>query len=88
MNRKDFLGMIVGGVATMAAVRAWPFRVYSFPSKPLLMKGDVIMPYSKYFDIGQMVAAYSSDGKLCRGFYRITKIEAESGQIYLAYEES
>ena len=32
MNRREFLGVIVGGVSISAAVRTWPFRVYSFPS--------------------------------------------------------
>jgi hypothetical protein len=30
MKRRNFL---VGGIAASAAVRAWPFRVYSFPSQ-------------------------------------------------------
>lgn len=33
MNRRHFLGTLVGGVATAAAVRSWPFRVFSFPSE-------------------------------------------------------
>jgi hypothetical protein len=33
MNRRNFLGSLVGGIATAAAVRTWPFRVYSFPSE-------------------------------------------------------
>jgi hypothetical protein len=33
MNRRSFLGTLVGGVAASAAVRTWPFRVYSFPSE-------------------------------------------------------
>lgn len=33
MNRRDFFRRgIVGGVAAAAAVREWPFRVFSFPS--------------------------------------------------------
>jgi hypothetical protein len=32
MNRRDFFGKMIGGVAAAAAVRAWPFRVYSFPN--------------------------------------------------------
>jgi hypothetical protein len=32
MNRRKFLGTLVGGLAGAAAVRTWPFRVYSFPS--------------------------------------------------------
>lgn len=35
MNRRGFLGAMVGGIATAAAVRTWPFRVYSFPAEPM-----------------------------------------------------
>lgn len=34
MNRRGFLRTIIGGVAAGAAVRTWPFRVYSFPTEP------------------------------------------------------
>ena len=30
MKRRNFL---IGGIAASAAVRTWPFRVYSFPSQ-------------------------------------------------------
>jgi hypothetical protein len=33
INRRNFLGMTIGGVAASAAVRTWPFRVFSFPSE-------------------------------------------------------
>lgn len=33
MNRRNFLRMMVGGVAAGAAVRTFPFRVYSFPKQ-------------------------------------------------------
>jgi hypothetical protein len=32
VNRRSFLNLTVGGIAAAAAVRTWPFRVYSFPS--------------------------------------------------------
>jgi hypothetical protein len=32
MDRRSFLGTMVGGMAVGAAVRTFPFRVYSFPS--------------------------------------------------------
>jgi hypothetical protein len=32
MNRRGFLNSLIGGVATAAAVRTWPFRVFSFSS--------------------------------------------------------
>ena len=33
MDRRAFCHSMIGGVATAAAVRTWPFRVYSFPSE-------------------------------------------------------
>lgn len=36
MNRRSFFKSMVGGVATAAAVRTFPFRVFSFPSQPRL----------------------------------------------------
>jgi hypothetical protein len=35
-TRRQFLGLMVGGVAAAAAIRTWPFRVYSFPSQPIM----------------------------------------------------
>jgi hypothetical protein len=43
MNRRGFLGALVGGVAIQAAERTWPFRVYSFASTPKVAPG-----YSTY----------------------------------------
>lgn len=33
MDRRYFLRTLIGGVAATAAVRAFPFRVYSFPTE-------------------------------------------------------
>lgn len=33
MDRRNFLRTLIGGVAAGAAVRTFPFRVYSFPSR-------------------------------------------------------
>lgn len=33
MNRRSFFRTMIGGVATAAAVQAFPFRVFSFPSE-------------------------------------------------------
>jgi hypothetical protein len=33
MNRRNFFGLMVGGVAASTAVRTWPFRVFSFPTE-------------------------------------------------------
>jgi hypothetical protein len=32
MDRRNFFRTMVGGVTAAAAVRTWPFRVFSFPS--------------------------------------------------------
>ena len=33
MDRRNFFRSMVGGVVATAAVRTWPFRVFSFPSE-------------------------------------------------------
>jgi hypothetical protein len=33
MNRRNFLSTLIGGVVTAAAVRTFPFRVFSFPTQ-------------------------------------------------------
>lgn len=35
MNRRAFFGRVVGGIAAGAAVRSWPYRVFSFPTQPI-----------------------------------------------------
>ena len=40
MDRRGFLGSLIGGVATSAAVRTWPFRVFSFPTE--IIKPEII----------------------------------------------
>ena len=40
MNRRAFIGGLIGGLAISAAV-PWPFRVYSFPSRILVPSEDV-----------------------------------------------
>ena len=39
MDRRGFLGSLIGGVAATAAVRTWPFRVFSFPD-------EIIVPHT------------------------------------------
>jgi hypothetical protein len=33
MDRRKFIGSLIGGVAGVAATRTFPFRVYSFPTE-------------------------------------------------------
>lgn len=42
MNRRNFLRGLVGGVAATAAVRAFPFRVYSFSAEVVVPTLDQI----------------------------------------------
>ena len=50
MDRRKFLQTLVGGVAATAAVRSWPFRVFSFPSEiaapPMLTRIDILQGWS------------------------------------------
>jgi hypothetical protein len=49
MNRRDFL---IGGIAASAAVRAWPFRVYSFPSQIIAV--DYLAEKEKYIRLARI----------------------------------
>ena len=59
MGRRGFLGLMIGGVAASAAVRTWPFRVFSFPTRINVFHGDfpeLLAPglrdvFMKYFDL-------------------------------------
>lgn len=98
MNRRAFFKSMVGGLAATAAVRSWPFRVFSFPSElklyggargggKLLHAGDIIIPYTEYLQPGQMVAAFGPRGNLEKGVYRVRHVDVTGRRIYLTYEE-
>jgi hypothetical protein len=63
MNRRNFLSTLIGGVATAAAVRTFPFRVFSFPSEIVKPRsvGDWLnlerAPYA-----GKLYTPHLSDG--------------------------
>lgn len=44
LDRRGFLRSLVGGVAATAAVRTFPFRVYSFPREIVLPGGGYLVP--------------------------------------------
>lgn len=53
LNRRGFLQALVGGVATAAAVRTFPFRVFSFPTavaKPVAYATYIMGAQSIYYD--------------------------------------
>jgi hypothetical protein len=47
LTRRGFLGSLIGGVAATAAVRTWPFRVFSFPSE-LKIAREIDFGYSPF----------------------------------------
>lgn len=57
LTRRGFLGTLIGGVAAGAAVRTWPFRVFSFPEKVVV---PVVFP---------MPTSLDNMGKLMRIYY-------------------
>lgn len=40
IDRRKFLSTMIGGIAASAAVRTFPFRVFSFPSAPRIVEID------------------------------------------------
>jgi hypothetical protein len=47
MNRRSFLGLLAGGLAASAAVRSFPFRVFSFP-KEIVRPQSVIDVFKEF----------------------------------------
>ncbi len=43
LSRRNFLGLTIGGVAAAAAVRSFPFRVFSFPSEIKICGEDFLV---------------------------------------------
>lgn len=59
MDRRDFLGTMIGGVAAVAAVRSFPFRVYSFPS-------NIVVTRNLMFDEVWLFRALTNAAKIKR----------------------
>jgi hypothetical protein len=57
MDRRGFLRSLVGGVAVAAAVRTFPFRVYSFPPAPVLA-GNEFLDHFVWYTNPEATAAY------------------------------
>lgn len=78
MDRRKFLTSLVGGVAASAAVRTFPFRVFSFPQEIALTEMPIIempAPFS--------VAIWSSlIGGPCRLIEQISLSEAKARYGY------
>lgn len=63
-DRRHFLRNLVGGLAATAAVRTWPFRVYSFPTEIVQPK---IYPFFDNIDVTML--ADLRDQVLCDNFF-------------------
>ncbi len=68
MDRRNFLKTLVGGVAATAAVRSFPFRVFSFPTEivapPMLTRIDVLQGWAALKPECAVRVHYSADNVL------------------------
>ena len=63
MNRRKFLNSLVGGIAASAAVRTFPFRVFSFPPEihipqTTITAAVILPPWDKrppLFSVGDLI---------------------------------
>lgn len=46
MDRRSFFKLMVGGIAAAAAVRTFPFRVFSFPAEIAVPPANTFLPIS------------------------------------------
>lgn len=61
MERRAFLRTMIGGVAAAAAVRTFPFRVFSFPSEIRIPAGTTVELISSGFKLGLRPPIMASD---------------------------
>lgn len=68
MDRRNFLRSLVGGIAATAAVRTFPFRVYSFPREIVLPSGGYLVPveFARLLDprLGILMKLKDSTGRM------------------------
>ena len=91
MERRTFLRTLIGGVAAAAAVRTFPFRVFSFPSRPVIAPDTArrilaVINDANQFIEGDIVFFLNPDQKKAwdRLAYKITKIDQRERTIELA----
>jgi hypothetical protein len=92
MDRRNFLRAMVGGVATAAAVRSFPFRVFSFPTQielPTQKQIEFLVGTDPLY-IGQSISLHglrwdadTTTAGPYRGIARIASIDAKQRIITL-----
>lgn len=66
MERRNFLRLMVGGVSTAAAVRTFPFRVFSFPKEIVGPNYDLMLDITLQRYATKMSMVMIMDGILAR----------------------
>lgn len=64
MDRRSFFRTMIGGVATAAAVRTWPFRSYFFPSNLRRLPMDLGFNVFDYAGLPIIEDPFIQDGKI------------------------
>jgi hypothetical protein len=94
MNRRGFISSLVGGVAATAAVRSWPFRVFSFPAQVITPgmrdHGEQLIRFALEGDhqLDALRQAYEYDKPMLhnlksRNWMTVTKVDYRHGVITL-----
>ena len=64
LSRRGFLGSLIGGVAAAAAIRTFPFRIFSFPEQIIISK--VMHPH-------QIITGMCMNGSLAQYLDGVTR---------------
>jgi hypothetical protein len=97
MNRRSFLRSLVGGVAAAAAVRTFPFRVFSFPSEvvparfpvwlnPNALPGRIDLLTTSHWgrlEPGQAIELFGFNPTYLAGRFVIQDVDPETNTITL-----
>lgn len=80
MDRRKFLSTLIGGVAATAAVRTFPFRVFSFPEEIVTYHG--VIEYAVPQSVAIWVSPLSGIGGPYRLVEKISLTEAKGRYGY------
>ncbi len=89
MDRRAFLGTLIGGIAATAAVHAWPFRVFSFPSEIVIpTPNQLLLTVMTIPTITEARLLASDDLKALTGVYDAALGKWRIGQMKPAFSKN
>jgi hypothetical protein len=87
IERRKFLTQLIGGVAAVAAVRTFPFRVYSFPSELKILNPEIAPTVMSNGPVGGVWASLTPEEILADINKSLADIWGKSADDYIIVDD-